>query len=99
MIFHLALERDWAGAGETYRVSTRGRTLEEVGFIHCSATRAQLDAVARAYYADCREPLVVLVIDPAGLDVRVEGGFPHLYGPLPRTHVTTVVPYAARFAG
>ena len=37
-IFHIALTEDWEAAkrvGE-YRVSTRGRDLDEVGFIHGS---------------------------------------------------------------
>lgn len=76
MILHLAFADDWAAAGETYRVSTRGRIVEQVGFIHCCTTLEQLDGVARAFYADVTEPLVVLHIDPAGLDVRVEDGFP-----------------------
>ncbi|MEV0584627.1 DUF952 domain-containing protein [Nonomuraea sp. NPDC050310] len=93
MILHLALERDWRQAGETYTVSTLGRTLDQEGFIHCSADLDQLDGVAAAFYAGVTEPLLVLHIDPAGLDVRVEGGFPHLYGPLPRTAVTTITFY------
>lgn len=91
-IFHLALPSDWAAAftsGE-YTMSTRGMTLDEVGFIHCS-TRAQVEATANRFYADLAE-LVVLTIDPllVGAEIRWEppepGGdelFPHLYGPLP----------------
>lgn len=91
-LFHLALPEDWAGAfvaGE-YRMSTRGMTLDEVGFIHCS-TRDQVESTANRFYADLDE-LVVLTIDAAlvpseilweppapGLDEL----FPHIYGPLP----------------
>ena len=38
LIYHVALERDWIdarSAGE-YRVSTRGATLDEVGYVHAS---------------------------------------------------------------
>lgn len=37
-IFHIALSRDWEAAKQVgeYRVSTRGRGLDEVGFIHGS---------------------------------------------------------------
>jgi predicted RecB family nuclease len=37
-IFHVTRVNDWraAQAGGSYRVSTRDRTLEEEGFIHCS---------------------------------------------------------------
>ncbi|MFI6502931.1 DUF952 domain-containing protein [Nonomuraea typhae] len=95
MILHLAYARDWHAAGPGgYRVSTRGRSLAEVGFIHCSRDRAQLDQVAAAFYADVADELLVLEIDPAGLDVRIEDGFPHLYGPLPLASVTAARPYA-----
>lgn len=91
-IFHLALPDDWAAAFATgeYRMSTRGMTLDEVGFIHCS-TRDQIEDTANRFYDDV-EQLVVLTIDPElvpspiileppapGLDVL----FPHIYGPLP----------------
>ncbi|NBE97522.1 DUF952 domain-containing protein [Nonomuraea sp. KC401] len=94
-IHHLVLRADWDGAlqaGE-YRVSTLGRTLDEVGFIHCSRDMAQLRGVHAAFYTAVAEPLLVLDIAPAGLDVRVEDGFPHLYGPLPLSAVTAVRPF------
>lgn len=91
-IFHLAMPDDWAAAFATgeYRMSTRGMTLDEVGFIHCSK-REQIVDTANRFYGDL-DQLVVLTIDPAlvpspivheppeaGLDVL----FPHIYGPLP----------------
>lgn len=91
-ILHLALPDDWSAAraaGE-YRISTRGRTLDQVGFIHCSYPN-QLVGVANRFYADLTE-LVVLHIEPELLEVPVklepatEGGgelFPHVYGPIP----------------
>jgi uncharacterized protein (DUF952 family) len=104
---HLALAADWAAAtaaGE-YRVSTRGATLAEHGYIHLSFPH-QLAGVAQARYRDAGE-LVVLEIDPARLTARVvvepgapEPGaelFPHLYGPLPVAAVTSV--RAARVDG
>ena len=91
-IFHIALPDDWTAAftfGE-YAVSTRGMSLDEVGFIHCS-THSQIEATANRFYADLSE-LILLTIDalmipsdilwePAapGLDEL----FPHIYGPLP----------------
>jgi uncharacterized protein (DUF952 family) len=100
-LFHLALRRDWEeaqGAGE-YRVSTRGRTLAEEGYLHASYAH-QWQGVRDAYYADVTEPLVLLEVDPALLDVPVvvetpEGAdeaFPHIYGPLPVTAVVDVRP-------
>jgi len=98
-LFHLALRRDWEAAREAgeYRVSTRGRTLAEEGFLHASYAH-QWQGVRDAYYADVSEPLVLLVVDPALLDVPVveevpAGGdeaFPHVYGPLPVAAVVTV---------
>ncbi len=74
-----------------YRCSTRGATLDQVGFIHAS-TAAQLPAVANAFYNDATEPLVVLVLDDeairsSGTPVRYEDGgdgqlYPHIYGPI-----------------
>lgn len=72
-------------AGE-YRVSTRGATLEEVGFIH-AATEAQVDGVQARFYADAGD-LVLLTIDtdrlssPWQLDPVGDDEFPHIYGPL-----------------
>jgi uncharacterized protein (DUF952 family) len=91
-IHHLALPEDWAAAFATgeYRVSTRGRSLDEIGFIHC-ASADQVEGVANRFYADVDE-LVLLTIDPsrAPAELRweppapgVEERFPHLYGPLP----------------
>jgi uncharacterized protein (DUF952 family) len=99
-LFHLADRREWlaAAADGEYRTSTRGVTLAEEGFIHCSA-RHQLAGVAERYYADA-DDLVLLVIDAARLTspVRYEaaaaGGeeYPHIYGPLPVSAVTSVAP-------
>ena len=98
-LFHLALRRDWEAAQEAgeYRVSTRGRTLAEEGYLHASYAH-QWQAVRDAYYADVTEPLVLLEVDPARLDVpvveEVPGGgaeaFPHVYGPLPVAAVVSV---------
>jgi uncharacterized protein (DUF952 family) len=101
-ILHLALAADWDAArtaGE-YRVSTLGRTLEQEGFIHACADRDQLNGVVRRFYRDVADPLVLLSIDPTGLDVRLEvpgdsaEAFPHIYGPLPVTAVISAVPFA-----
>ncbi|MED5328186.1 MAG: DUF952 domain-containing protein, partial [Actinomycetota bacterium] len=46
MIWHIALKTDWveAQASRDYRISTRGMTLDEVGYIHCSTTE-QIEGV------------------------------------------------------
>ncbi len=97
-LYHLALPQEWAEAqplGE-YRRSTRGQSLEQVGFIHASYAQ-QLEATRQRFYADLPQ-LRLLTIDPqrlaaAGVAVRAEPApgsgelFPHLYGPLPLSAV------------
>ena len=91
-IFHLAMPDDWAAAfvDGTYAMSTRGRTLDDEGFIHAS-TREQLEATANRFYADV-DQLVVLTVDPLRVESEirweppapgVDELFPHIYGPLP----------------
>ncbi len=86
----------------SYEMSTRGRTLEQEGFVHCSL-RHQVASVARSLYGshDAPADLVLLVIDPERLtapvryEAVVPGGeqFPHVYGPIPVTAVVDVEPW------
>jgi uncharacterized protein (DUF952 family) len=100
-IYHLALEDEWQEAVRTgcaYRRSTLGRSVGEVGFIHCSLP-GQVQAVADQAYGG-RRRVVLLTIDRSRLtdEVRMEnldGGeelFPHLYGELPLDAVVGVDP-------
>src|SRR3954447_12739954 len=94
-VFHVALPGDWAEAqrlGE-YTVSTRGRSLAEEGFIHCSFAD-QVEVIATRYYADLDE-LVLLTVDPALLtsELVVEEPFPG--APQRYPHVYTPIPVAA----
>ena len=104
-LYHLALGPEWQAARTdgVYRRSTRGRSLEEVGFIHLSNAH-QVEATAALFYGDLPAGAVLLLtIDPqrlaaAGLEVRFEqagGGepFPHLYGPLPLGAVLRAEPW------
>jgi len=99
-IFHLALPDDWVAAFDVgdYTMSTRGVTLAQEGFIHCS-TREQLVDTANRFYGDL-DQLVVLTIDARlvpsaivwespGADLEVL--FPHIYGPLPVAAVNLAV--------
>lgn len=98
-LWHIAHRAEWeeALADGVYLHSTRGKTLGDEGFIHCSYPH-QMGLVARNFYADDPEPLVILEIDRERLGatkVRVDdvgGGlsFPHLYGPLPTAAVVLV---------
>ena len=95
LIYHLAEPRDWAASTDEYVCAS----LEEEGFIHCS-TASQVSRTARQLFTD-RNDLVLLAIDPEPLGDLVvfedlyEMGeeFPHIYGPLPTTAVTTTGPY------
>ncbi|MFI9647338.1 DUF952 domain-containing protein [Streptomyces sp. NPDC052040] len=103
-LLHLTERSLWDAARATgvYEMSTRGVTLREEGFIHCSL-RHQVPRVARWVYGACEGPdeLVLLVIDPERLTapVRYEavkpGGeeFPHIYGPIPVSAVVAVEPW------
>jgi glutathione S-transferase len=103
-IYHLALAGDWQAAREAgdYRISTRGLTLEQVGFIHASYVH-QIEATHQRFFADAG-PLKLLVLDPAGLEamglaVRAEPApgsgelFPHVYGAVPVQAVLQVEAY------
>ncbi|MEU1393230.1 MULTISPECIES: DUF952 domain-containing protein [unclassified Nonomuraea] len=96
VVHHLALQTDWEHAQQAgeYRISTLGHTLDDIGFIHLSHDHTQLRTVHDTYYTTVTHPLLVLDIDPTGLDIRTENGYPHLYGPLPVTAVTATHPYA-----
>ena len=63
------------------------------GFVHLSFGH-QLARVATER-ARGRDDLVVLVVDPAGFgsDLRIEGGFPHVYRPIPLAAVRLVVDF------
>jgi glutathione S-transferase len=100
VVFHIAFASDWDTARqvEEYRVSTRGLSLDEVGFIHASTSREQTLSVASTFYRDVTEPLVLLSVDVdrVGSAVRDEFvgdapvPFPHVYGPIPVASVSAV---------
>ena len=62
-------------------------------FVHLSAP-SQVHVPANLLYRGRRD-LVALVLDPALVtdEVRVEGGFPHLYGAVLPSYVVDVVPF------
>jgi uncharacterized protein (DUF952 family) len=106
-LFHITERAAWlqaVPAGE-YRMSTRGVTLEEQGYIHCSL-RHQLRGAAELVYGDA-DDLVVLVIDSAKVPapVRYEASGPgaeeysHIYGTLPMDAVTGVLTVSRDAAG
>lgn len=102
-LFHVTTSAEWRDALTigSYRRSTRGASLEEVGFIHLSDAD-QLPRVATFLYRDADEPLVVLELESddvlaAGARLVWEDGgagedFPHLYAPIELAWVLTVWP-------
>lgn len=100
-IYHLALGGEWrqAQAAGVYERSTRGQSLQEVGFIHASGA-AQVEATYGRFHADAGEVLL-LTIDPRRLtsplrwEPAPESGecFPHIHGPLPVEAVLAVEPF------
>ena len=100
MLFHIALPEDWSAARSagTYTTSTRGVSLAEEGYIHCSFAE-QVAATAQRFYGDVAQ-VVLLEIDPEQLTspVVVEDlvgsgeAFPHIYGPIDLAAVVAVTP-------
>jgi uncharacterized protein (DUF952 family)/GNAT superfamily N-acetyltransferase len=99
-LLHLTSPATWRVALSAGSVVTPSVVTD--GFIHLSSPE-QVHLPANRLFAG-REDLLLLVLDPARLvdEVRWEPGvptdpesmrFPHVYGPLPVTAVTSVVPY------
>lgn len=89
LIFHIAERSRWEAAKQAgaYAWSTLDKTLDDEGFLHASR-EDQWEAVRERYYADVRQPLVLLVIDTDKLtspwreDPVGDDSYPHIYGPL-----------------
>ena len=102
IIFHAALPDEWDAAQDVglYEMSTRGVTLADEGFIHCSK-RSQAEGVANRYYSDITN-LVLLTLDrqtigsPVVDEVAVSTGerFPHIYGPIPVAAVVSATAWS-----
>jgi glutathione S-transferase len=98
-IYHMAMPDDWAAAAAAgvYAMSTRGRSIAQEGFMHCSLA-TQMRGVAERFYADVDELTVLrLDLDRLRADIRFEPPadgiaelFPHLYRDLPVDAVTSV---------
>lgn len=90
-LLHVTTEAGWAAAQRAGAVAC-----PPGGFIHL-CTAEQLAFVLARHFAG-RTGLLVLRLDPAGLDVRWEpsepgmADFPHLYGELPAASVRAAEP-------
>ena len=91
---HLTTKQAWEDALKlgAYSLSTKGKTLEVVGFIHGSFAD-QVEEVAGFVFAGSTEDLVLLHLEidklaSNGIEVRVEEAsngksYPHVYGAIP----------------
>ena len=91
---HLTTKQAWEDALKvgSYSLSTKGKTLEEVGFIHGSFAD-QVEEVAGFVFAGSTEDLILLHLEidklaSNGILVRVEEAsngksYPHIYGAIP----------------
>lgn len=102
VIFHITDTATWAAsqAAGGHTSSSRGLSLVDEGFIHCS-TAAQVDGVLTRFYAGATD-LLLLHIDPDLLasplrydEVPGAGTFPHVYGPINLDAVVHVEPIVA----
>jgi uncharacterized protein (DUF952 family) len=96
LLLHLITAADW----DTARAHGSVDPAPGGAFVHLS-TPDQVTLPANRLFAG-RTDLLLLTVDPAGLDVRLEPGmpddppgmaFPHAYGPVPVSAVVSVQPY------
>ncbi|MFT4109859.1 HAD-IA family hydrolase [Propionicimonas sp.] len=91
-VFHLALRAAWdaAVAAGAYPWSTAGVGYEQAGFVHCSFAD-QVEGTRWRVHPDVDDDaLVLLELEASGLPLVVEGGYPHLFAPLPLDRATAV---------
>jgi uncharacterized protein (DUF952 family) len=101
-VFHLTTAADWAAAqaSGSYTMSTRGRTLAQEGFVHCSSAE-QVASTRASFFAGVPDVVVLEVetdllsspwrLEPVGVAEEAER-FPHVYGPLDLDAVVAVLP-------
>jgi uncharacterized protein (DUF952 family) len=85
-IFHIVQRDVWASASAAGEY--RPPSLDAEGFVHFSFAH-QVRATWQHYYSDVPD-LIVVEIEFASSDVRVENGFPHVYGPIPTSALVAV---------
>jgi 2-haloacid dehalogenase len=91
-VFHWSLREQWdaAVAAGAYPWSSRHRSYDAEGFVHCSFP-GQIQSTRERHYGDLADgDLVLLELDPARLELPIVvepggtgEGFPHLFCPLP----------------
>jgi uncharacterized protein (DUF952 family) len=69
-MFHLALESDWRAGWREGRYTPARFSAD--GFVHCCDDEATTLQVASAYFSAATEPVLVVELDEAALDVQVK---------------------------
>ena len=84
LIYHVTTASEWTRAqlNGIFDRSTKGKSFEQVGFIHAS-TAMQLEGIKEILYGNTTEKL-----QAAGIEVRFEDGgegefYPHIFAPIP----------------
>ena len=102
LIYHVTTKAEWTHAQLTglFDRSTKGKSFDDVGFIHAS-TGIQLEGTKNYLYGESNANLVVLVLSQAtlqtaGIDVLFEDGgagdfYPHIYAPIPVRLITDTI--------
>ena len=90
IIYHLVPADHWHGLNPTTPYIPRD--FESDGFIHCTRGLNLLLQVANTYYRTVPGAFLLLVIDESRVsaEVKYEGGFPHIYGPLNQDAIASV---------
>ncbi|WP_406860038.1 DUF952 domain-containing protein [Streptomyces sp. HUAS MG47] len=94
MLMHVVPLDEWTAAPEAAYAPP---SLASEGFVHCSPDEPTALAIADAHYRDVPGTLLVLVLDESRLaaEVHWEGSedmlFPHVYGPIERAAVASVL--------
>ena len=99
-IHHICLKSDLEKAKEKgiYEISTKGKKLAEVGFIHCCFS-SQLESIHNKFYADEKDVLVMTLCSKRiKFPIRVEPDlfgkhYPHIYGPIHLYNIEKIAPY------
>jgi len=92
VIYHLTSRAEWERALKEGELVSE--SLDTEGFIHCS-TGAQHAASANKHFAG-RDDLMLLLVDTDCVEaqIKIENGFPHIYGALNADAVFEAVTYA-----
>lgn len=104
--FHLVPAEVWALADPVAAYSAP--SLADEGFAHCTDGFGALGATFDRHYAGDPRPFLALTVDLDAIDVRwrydvPDSPYPHIYGPIARASIVSVVAVErhadGRFAG